>query len=64
VPRGGIHDARRKTANAKPCDTFALMRVGWFNALLTQFPLEKVVEQLKALNIIRLIATVFEGVGA
>ncbi len=33
------------------CDTLSLMRVGCFTPLLSQFPLDKVFEKLKGLNI-------------
>src|SRR5947209_6366401 len=38
-------------SRSKRCDTLSLMRVGCFTPLLSTFPLEKVFEKLKGLNI-------------
>ena len=57
--RGVQSGGRFSGGNRLACDTLSLMRVGCFTALLSQFPLEKVLEKLKKLN----ISTVELGTG-
>ena len=57
MPSHRLRHAARQTSVG--CDNLSHMRVGCFTPLLSQFPLEKVFEKLKKLN----ISTVELGTG-